>query len=307
MMVTKRFVASSFSNICALYNNFRSIDRSGSAPDALISRLIIIIVGNCSNLERPVIQFLNRRRCDGTSCLPTKYGKRMLNEWSWEGHPSSHPHTHHSHAYPWLTGLELVARLNDGRLANRHGLGSRDGLTGGHFVGEHLLHAAALLLGHLVVARVKVLGLDRGREGEEVLSPCYAIVGPNIQVRTPFCSRFCRKAEWPPGARSPWAAEGYFALSFSSSTFSVSWAFSDSGAASVAAGAGMSLCSLFILEAEVRAAGRDEKTGEQVRICDNPEENKANKSLLGVTGDWNLEGQWGSEAQQNGEGQCPKQ
>lgn len=53
--------------------------------------------------------------------------------------------------------LKLVALLNDGGFPHWHGFRRRDGLSGRDFVGEHLLHAAALLLGHLVVTGVEVL------------------------------------------------------------------------------------------------------------------------------------------------------
>lgn len=56
---------------------------------------------------------------------------------------------------------ELVARLDDWRLSNRNGLGSRNGLARHDFVGEDLFGqataAAGLLFCHLVVAWVEVL------------------------------------------------------------------------------------------------------------------------------------------------------
>lgn len=50
---------------------------------------------------------------------------------------------------------ELVAWLDDRRLAGRHGFWRGNGIPGAHFVGKDLLNTATLLLGHLIVARVK--------------------------------------------------------------------------------------------------------------------------------------------------------
>lgn len=59
-----------------------------------------------------------------------------------------------------LTVLELVTRLDNGRLPGRHRLRRGDRLPRRHFVSENLFHSTALLLGHLIIPGIEVFLLE---------------------------------------------------------------------------------------------------------------------------------------------------